>query len=289
MNMIKNFLNFSDLNYSEINDIFSSQQESKILEGKNIGLLFEKHSTRTRLSFSVGINKLGGNFIDIKFQELNISRNESFEDTFKAMDCYLDGLIYRTNDHQKLTQPTQYFKKPIINALSDLSHPCQILSDLFTLKEHFGSLNCQILWIGDMNNVCFSLVEAANIINEIDLIICSPTYISNSINWKIGSNIRIANDINDIDLKNVCCVMTDVFISMNDQDNEEKISQLKPYSVNSELMSKTASNSIFMHCLPAKVGFEVSSDVFHSDKSIVWQQAYNRMVAQKKLLQFLFQ
>ena len=287
--MIKNFLNFSDLNYSQINDILTSPQDNKILANKNIGLLFEKYSTRTRLSFSVGINKLGGNFIDVKFQELNISRNESFEDTFKAMDCYLDGLIYRTNDHQKLIQATQYFNKPIINALSDLSHPCQILSDLFTLKEHFGSLNCQILWMGDMNNVCFSLVEAANIINEIDLIICSPTYISNNINWNIGPNTTIVNSINDISLKNVCCVMTDVFISMNDQDNEEKTSHLKAYSVTSELMNKTASNSIFMHCLPAKVGLEVSDEVFRSDKSIVWRQAYNRMVAQKKLLQFIYQ
>ena len=287
--MIKNFFQISNLSKDCITLIFDTKVYSNVLAGKNIGLLFEKYSTRTRLSFSVGIHHMGGSCIDLRFSELNISRQESFEDTFRAFNCYLDGLIYRTTDHQKLVTAVQYFDKPIINALSDISHPCQILSDLFTLKEHFGSLNVHILWMGDMNNVTYSLVEAANLIDELSLTICTPEQISSQINWKMNSNIEVVSNLQSVDLGKINCVMTDVFISMNDQENDEKISLLKPYSVTSELMAKTASNSIFMHCLPARVGLEVSEEVFRGSKSIVWRQAYNRMVTQQKLLQFIYQ
>ena len=287
--MIKNLFNISDLSKKDINNILNTKVFDQKLIFKNFGFLFEKHSTRTRLSFSVGIHNMGGNCVDLRFSELNISREESFEDTFRAFNCYLDGLIYRTNDHQKLITASQYFDKPIINALSDVSHPCQILSDLLTLKEQFGSLDVHILWMGDMNNVTYSLVEASNLIEEISLTICTPEKISSSIKWKINSNIKVVSNLESVDLAQVNCVMTDVFISMNDEDSDEKISLLKPYSVNSELMEKTASDSIFMHCLPAKVGVEVREDVFRSSKSIVWRQAYNRMIAQQKLLQFIYQ
>ena len=286
---MKNFFNISDLTTENIFNILDSNDENKNLKNKNIGLLFEKYSTRTRLSFAVGISNLGGNSINIRFEDLNISREESFEDTFRAMGCYLDGLIYRTNDHQKLVKASKYFDKPIINALSNLSHPCQILSDLLTLKENFGSLDIHILWMGDMNNVTYSLVEAANFIDQMSLTICTPEQISSSINWKMNSNIKVVSNFDNIDLNQVNCVMTDVFISMNDENSNEKISLLKPYSVTSDLIAKTDPNSIFMHCLPAKVGFEVSEKVFRSSKSIVWRQAYNRMVAQQKLLQFIYQ
>ncbi len=289
MKMKKNFLNISDLSKDKIISILNNDKETKILKDKSIGLLFEKYSTRTRLSFTVGIASLGGNPINLRLEELNISRDESFEDTFRAMECYLDGLIYRTKDHQNLIQASRYFKKPIINALSDTSHPCQALSDLLTIKEHFGSFDIHILWMGDMNNVCFSLVEAVNLIQGLQLTICTPKSISDKLDWKLGSNISIFSELKNIDLLSVNCVMTDVFISMNDKENDKKKILLKPYNVDSELMSKTNSNSIFMHCLPAQIGHEVSEDVFRSSKSIVWKQAYNRMIAQKKLLQFIYQ
>ena len=282
-------INLSNLSKEQILKILDINLSSNVLINKNIGLIFEKNSTRTRLSFNVGINQLGGNPIDIRMEELNISREESFEDTFRAMNCYLDGLVYRSTSHERILLASKYFDKPIINALSDLSHPCQILSDLLTLKEIFGSLSCKILWMGDMNNVCFSLVEAANLIEEIDLTICTPSIISDKRNWTTHPNILIIQDLKDINLSEINCVMTDVFISMNDKDSKEKISLLRPYSVTSDLMSKTSANSIFMHCLPAKIGYEVSEDVFRSVKSVVWKQAYNRMIAQKKLLQFIYQ
>ena len=285
----KNFLNISDFSAKEILNILNLNPADKILKNKTLGMIFEKQSTRTRLSFSTAIFQMGGNPIDIRFQELNISREESFEDTFKAFNCYLDGLIYRTNNHQKLIDSSLFFKKPIINALSDISHPCQALADLLTIKEYFGTLKINILWMGDMNNVCFSLVEVANLIKDISLVICSPSSISSKKTWHLNSNIIITNSLDKIDLANINCVMTDVFLSMNDDHTEKKISILRPYVVNSDIMSKTNKDSIFMHCLPAKVGFEVSEEVFRGPKSIVWKQAYNRMVAQKKLLQFIYQ
>lgn len=283
-----NFFNISDLSTKEIIQIIDDKNSNKILTDKNIGLLFEKQSTRTRLSFIAGISNLGGNSIDLRYEDLNYSREETFEDTFSAMNCYLDGLIFRTNDHKKLIQASSYFKKPIINALSDESHPCQILSDLLTIKEKFNNLKIHILWMGDMNNVCFSLVEAVNSLHELQLTICTPLKISKNKEWKIGPNISITQTLEDIHLESVQCVMTDVFISMNDINNDEKIELLKPYCVTNDLMVKTASNSIFMHCLPAKVGYEVTEEVFSGPRSIIWKQAYNRMIAQKKLLHFIY-
>ena len=162
--MNENFFQISNLSKDDINAILRIEASPTKLAGKNMGLLFEKYSTRTRLSFSVGIHNMGGNCVDLRYSELNISRAESFEDTFRAFNCYLDGLIYRTTDHQKLITASQYFDKPIINALSDVSHPCQTLSDLLTLKEHFGSLDIHILWMGDMNNDNYSIEEAANLL-----------------------------------------------------------------------------------------------------------------------------
>ena len=287
--MNKSFLNITDLTEKDLRKVISPiRSKLKILNKKNIGLIFEKQSTRTRLSFHVAINSLGGNAIDIKFEELNISRSESFEDTFKAMNCYLDGLVYRTTNHKKLILASKYFKKPIINALSDKSHPCQAISDLFTLYENFKSLKLNILWMGDINNVCMSLTESVVLIKELNLTICTPLSISKKFKNKINKKINITNNLKELNLSNFDCVMTDVFISMNDRNDKIKAKLLKPYSVTSSLMNLTSKKTVFMHCLPAKIGSEVSEEVFRSKKSIVWQQAYNRLVAQKNLLQLLY-
>lgn len=285
--MVKNFFNISDLTKDQLLSLTSYSDDKKVLKDKNIGLIFEKNSTRTRLSFAVGIQNLGGNAIDIRFEDLNIARQETFEDTFKAFNCYLDGIIYRTDSHQKLTNASKYFQKPIINALSELSHPCQIISDLYTLKEKFKTLNIHILWIGDMNNVCFSLVEAVNILNEIKLTICTPKEIKEKKNWNLSSNVAIFEEISKVDLSTVQCVMTDVFLSMNDEEVHHKVSLLEGYKVTLEIMQATANNSVFMHCLPAKIGNEVSEEVINGPRSIVWKQAHNRLLAQKKLLQLI--
>ena len=169
--MINNFFDITDFKSLLEDIVFDNVQGSKLK--KKILALYEKPSTRTRLSFTSGINKLKGKAIDIRLEELNFSRKESFEDTFRAIGCYLDGLIYRTSSHNKLITASKFMNKPIINALSDKSHPCQILADLITLYETFKSLELEISWFGDINNVLFSLVEAVNILDTIKLNIFS--------------------------------------------------------------------------------------------------------------------
>ncbi len=273
---MKNLLNISDLNQNDFEKIlqFAEDLDSKIeqtLTNKNIGLIFEKNSTRTRLSFQVGINQLNGNFIDVRLEELNLNRFESYEDTFEVMSCYLDYLVFRTTDHKKLELAYKYFKKPIINALSDLSHPCQAISDIYTLKENFGTIdNLNIVWMGDMNNVLFSLLEVIGFTKntKIDVFTDEKIYSQNK------DYFSKAN-----------CIMTDVFTSMNDKEDKEKI--LSKFQVNDKIMSMTDEKSIFMHCLPAKIGSEVTEDVIKGKKSIVLTQAKNRLVAQKGILKWL--
>lgn len=290
----KNLLNISDLTRKDMDQILDyadklGETSSNDLKNKNIGLIFEKYSTRTRLSFQVGISQLNGNPIDIKFEELNLQRTESFEDTFKIFGCYLDAIIFRTTSHVRLIEASKAFQKPIINALSDLSHPCQIISDLFTLKNHFSTLNnITISWFGDINNVLYSFIEAAKIFPEISLNIFTDKKIhrENILNFPQSDNVKIYYDIIAEKIKNSDCIMTDVFTSMNDKSDEKEM-QLKKYQVNRKLMSLTKDSCIFMHCLPANIGSEVTDEVLKSSKSIVMKQAKNRLISQKGILKWL--
>ena len=290
---MKSLLNTSDLKKIDIIDIFNFADElkknnAKPLKNMNIGMIFEKYSTRTRLSFHTAINALGGDPIKIDFDEMNIKRIESFEDTFEILSCYIDMIVYRTDSHKKLEVASKYFKKPIINALSDFSHPCQAISDVYTLKEHFGFLdNISISWFGDMNNVLYSLCETINIIGNIKLNIFTNESIHNEKkNIFNFNNLNFFYDINDEVISTTDCFMTDVYTSMNDTDNSKELT-LKKFQVNSDLINKGKKDSIFMHCLPANINLEVTQDVIKSKKSIVKKQAYNRYVAQKGILKWL--
>ena len=291
---MKKLLNISDITQKDFFDIISYSEElltknENFLINKNIGLIFEKNSTRTRLSFQVGINQLQGNYIDINLENLNLNRFETFEDTFEMMGCYLDAIVFRTTDHMKLELAKKYFKKPIINGLSDISHPCQAVSDIFTLQEHFKrSNNLKIAWLGDMNNVLFSLAEAVEYLDDvcIDIFTDEKIYLEKKEIFEKFKKISINFEINNDLLKNCDCVMTDVFLSMNDNDSDKE-SLLKRFQVNSEVMSKTKDEAVFMHCLPAKINFEVSEDVIKGPKSIVVKQAENRLHAQKGILKWL--
>ena len=290
---MKNLLNISDLSKDDFDSILSFANSIKpniedCLKNKNIGLIFEKNSTRTRLSFQVGINQLHGKYIDIKLDELNLQRVESFEDTFEIMSCYLDALVFRTSNHQKLVLASKFFKKPIINALSDISHPCQAISDIFTLKEHFQKDDgFKIVWCGDLNNVLFSLLESMKFLksSKIDIFTDRKIYENNHHNFSKEENISYHFELNDKILDSADCVMTDVFNSMNDKEDKESL--LKKFMVNQELMKKTPDSAVFMHCLPAKIGSEVSNDVIKGSKSIVLKQAKNRMVAQRGIMKWL--
>ena len=290
---MKNLLNISDLSKDHFNSILSFASSIKpntenCLKNKNIGLIFEKNSTRTRLSFQVGINQLQGKYIDIKLEELNLQRVESFEDTFEIMSCYLDALVFRTTNHEKLKLASKYFKKPIINALSDISHPCQAISDIYTLKEHFQKEDgFNIVWCGDLNNVLFSLLESMKYLtsSKIDIFTDKKIYEKNYENFLNLDNISYHFEIDDKILGSADCIMTDVFNSMNDKDDKEAL--LKRFMVDQELMNKASDTAVFMHCLPAKIGSEVSNDVIKGSKSIVLKQAKNRMVAQRGIMKWL--
>ncbi len=290
---MKKLLNISDLNQTDFNSIMEFSQElnkkdEKILSNKNIGLIFEKQSTRTRLSFQVGINQLDGNYIDIRFNELNLDRFESYEDTFEIMSCYLDFLVFRTNDHKKLELAYKYFKKPIINALSDQSHPCQAISDIYTLKEKFGTINdLNIVWMGDINNVLFSLLEVINFTKntKVDVFTNEKIFLQNKDKIISKENINFHFDIKDKIISNASCIMTDVFTSMNDKEDKEKL--LIKFQVNNKIMSMTNEETVFMHCLPAKIGSEVTEEVIRGKKSIVFTQATNRLISQKGILKWL--
>ena len=290
---MKKLLNISDINKNDFFEIIHNAQKlaksyEGCLNGKQIGLIFEKNSTRTRLSFQVGINQLGGNAVDIKFEELNLNRFETFEDTFEIMSCYLDCIVFRTTNHSKLELALKYFKKPIINALSDISHPCQAISDLYTLNEHFGRMgDLNIVWIGDLNNVLFSLVEVCDFLDDvtIDVITDKRLYEANKETYSKFNKINFYFDLIDDVLNKADCIMTDVFTSMNDKDDKEKI--LNRFQVNSSVMAKTKDSAVFMHCLPAKINSEVTSDVIKGKKSIVVKQAENRLHSQRGILKWL--
>jgi len=290
---MKNLLNISDLNQNDFDSILQfaddlNNQTDQTLTNKNIGLIFEKNSTRTRLSFQVGINQLDGNYIDVRFEELNLNRFESYEDTFEVMSCYLDYIVFRSNDHKKLELAHKFFKKPIINALSNLSHPCQAISDIYTLKENFGSINnLNIVWMGDMNNVLFSLLEVVSFTKntKVDVFTNEQIYSQNKDNFNLSKNINFHFNINKEIIAEANCIMTDVFTSMNDKEDKENL--LSKFQVNDNIMSLTNNKSVFMHCLPAKVGSEVTEDVIKGEKSIVLAQARNRLVAQKGILKWL--
>ena len=293
INIMKNLINISDLNKNDFNSILNFANTIKpyaedFLKNKNIGLIFEKNSTRTRLSFQVGINQLHGKYIDIKLEELNLQRVESFEDTFEIMSCYLDAIIFRTTNHRKLELASKYFKKPIINALSDISHPCQAISDIYTLKEHFKKEDgFKIVWCGDLNNILFSLIESLNFFDstKIDVFTDKEIFASKKKIFLQSDKVSYHFEFKDQILGSADCVMTDVFNSMNDKDDKETI--LKKFMVNQELMNKTPESAVFMHCLPAKIGSEVSEEVLKGSKSIVLKQAKNRMIAQRGILKWL--
>ena len=290
---MKNLLNVSDLNQDDFHSIMQfaddlNNQTQQILTNKNIGLIFEKNSTRTRLSFQAGINQLDGNYIDVRFDELNLNRFESYEDTFEVMSCYLDYLVFRTTDHKKLELAYKFFKKPIINALSDLSHPCQAISDIYTLKENFGTINnLNIVWMGDMNNVLFSLLGVISFTKntKVDVFTDEQIFLRNKENFNLHKNINYHFNINDEIIAEANCIMTDVFTSMNDKEGKENL--LSKFQVNDKIMSLTNEKAVFMHCLPAKIGSEVTDDVLRGKKSIVLSQARNRLVAQKGILKWL--
>jgi len=300
--MKKDFLTLKDYSKEEIEYLLDlsgkikkdKNSYSKVLEGKNIAMLFDKHSTRTRLSFEAGINQLGGNSIYLDSKNLQISRGETYQDTAKIFSRYLDGVIIRTYSQEILDIFAKYGTIPVINGLTDIYHPCQILADMLTLKE-LGLLNkdLKFIYIGDSNNVTNSLIIGFSKLG-IDITIgCPEKYsppeeiIEYARNQKEGSKLNLVHDpvkaVSGADI-----VYTDVWLSMGDEINKQKLTDLKSYQVNYKLLKYAKEEVKVMHCLPAHRGQEITSEVLDGKNSIVLQQAENRLHAQKALLVYLY-
>src|SRR5512134_3675660 len=257
-----------------------------LLQGKTLGLLFEKPSTRTRVSFEAGMNQLGGHALVLPMGDIQLSRGESVADTARVLSRYLDAIVIRTYDHSIVEEWAREATIPVINGLTDLSHPCQALSDLLTIKEKKGRLKgIKIAYIGDGNNVANSLIEAAAKMGMRIALGCPAGYqpdqhvidLARLEAEKTGAVIELGHDPS-IAAKEADVIYTDVWISMGrEREQARRLKVLAPYQVNSRLLSRAKPDAIVMHCLPAHRGEEISADVLDGPQSVIIDQAENRL------------
>jgi len=300
--MKKDLLSVRDLTKIEINNILklssimkhSRKEWTKYpLKGKTIGMIFSKSSTRTRVSFEVGITELGGKALFLTQNDLQLGRGETIEDTAKVLSRYLHGAIIRTYAHSDVVNFAAAFEHPVINALTDSFHPCQILTDIFTIHEISKTTkNVKIAFIGDCaSNMANSMILASEMAG-MSLTLASPddykpnqTLMSNAL--KAGTNISWTKNIEDA-VENADYIYTDVWVSMGlEEEKNKRLKDFKPYQINSSLLSKAPSNVKVMHCLPAHRGEEITSEVIDSKSSVVFDQAENRLHVQKAILTML--
>ena len=298
--MKKDFISIADFSREEIEELLDlssfvkkniGKKEYTPLQGKILGMLFEKTSTRTRLSFEAGMKRLGGDAIFLFSQHTQLSKGESWADTARVLSRYVDAIMIRTFEHKKILELAKYATVPVINGLSDLLHPCQILGDIFTIKEHFKTLDVKISYIGDGNNIANSWLLGAAVMG-LNLHIATPLDFSPSgfvvqkslqIAKKTKAKITLTDDPKQA-VKDAQVVYTDVWTSMGREETPLRNEMFKPYQVNNELLSHASRDFIFMHCLPAHRGKEVTDEVIDSKHSIVWRQAENRTYVQAAIL-----
>ncbi len=300
--ILSNFLSISDISSKQLSQIlelskkFKENKISSYYKNKVLGLIFDKSSTRTRVSFQVAMSRLGGTTIDLNPSTTQIGRGESIKDTARVLSRYCDVLAIRTFKHKDLEDYAKWSTKPVINALTDLEHPCQAIADFLTIKEEFGSLEDLILtYVGDGNNVANSLILIAALMGVKIRIACPKGYEPNQSliekAIKINGNdkfLTISNDPYSAALgANV--LYTDVWASMGEENKkEEKEKDFKDFSINEDLVSRAHQNVIILHCLPAYKGKEITEEVFESDKSRIFDQAENRLHVQQALLANIF-
>jgi len=299
---MKNFINLADIDKKELRKIIDHaklQKEKKAninndapLKGKTLIMIFEKPSTRTRLSFELAMKKLGGDVLVLNPQESHYgSGDESIHDTAKILSQYGDVVMMRTSKHEHFLKFSKHLDIPIINGLTNLSHPVQIMATVMTYEELKGSIaNKKIAWLGDGNNVVYSLIEAA-VQFDFQLAIACPKKLEPNkkiVKWAKDkkANILITKDPKEA-AEDASAVITDKWISMGDGVNKKKKKKLlKPYQVNEKIMKLAKSDAIFMHCLPANRNEEVTDNVMDGEQSAVWLEALNRMHVQKSIIQF---
>jgi ornithine carbamoyltransferase len=295
----RHYLSLLDLSRAELEQVFTRAAELKslratrtaheTLRGRVLGMVFEKSSTRTRVSFEAGMAQLGGYAIFLSPRDSQLGRGEPVEDTARVVSRMVDAVAIRTYDHGLLGRFAECSRVPVINALSDLYHPCQVLADVFTYQEHRGSIEGRVVaWVGDGNNVCHSFINAAHRF-EFNLRIATPAgYEPDADVLAVaGNRVSVGSDplaaVRGADL-----VVTDVWASMG-QEQEQRARQqaFSAYQVNDELLREADTQALLMHCLPAHRGEEVSSEALEGERSVVWDEAENRLHVQKALLEFL--
>ena len=294
MKKIKHFLELNQIDAKELRGIIDLSKSYKqgitsgqdTLKGKTLGLIFEKPSTRTRVSFEIAMYQLGGNVSILEHDKTHLGRGETISDTAKVLSRYIDVIVYRTSSAEKLYELAKHSSVPVINGLNDETHPCQLIADIMTFEEKISIItNKVVTWCGDFNNVCRTWVQASSIFNFELHLACPKQLISKNDMDKIGKlkNVKIFDSALD-GCKNTDCIMTDTWFSMGQKVSERKRRLLKPFQVNKKLISVSKKNSIFMHCLPAHRGEEIDKNILEHPNSVIWDEAENRLHTQKAIL-----
>lgn len=268
----------------------SATEADRPLTGKMLAMIFEKPSTRTRVSFDVGMRQLGGETLFLSGAEMQLGRAETIADTAKVLSRYVDLIMIRTLDHDRMLELAEHATVPVINALTDDTHPCQIMADILTFEEHRGPIKGKTLaWTGDGNNVLHSLIEGAAQFGY-RMQIATPEGSepdARFVEWarKQGAEIDVSADP-DRAVKGADCVITDTWVSMNQEHKARGHNVFLPFQVNEELMAKANPDALFMHCLPAHRGEEVTNEVMDGPQSVVFDEAENRLHAQKAVMRW---
>jgi ornithine carbamoyltransferase len=297
---VRHFLDLTDFSGDELRRVLDASAAIKArrrkgelaaerpLAGKVLGMVFDKPSTRTRVSFDVGMRELGGETIMLTGTEMQLGRGETIADTARVLSRYVDAIMIRILDHAMLTELARHATVPVINGLTKQSHPCQIMADVLTFEEHRGPIKGRtIAWSGDANNVLASWVHAASRL-DFSLRVASPPELSPrpellALAEREGADVTVTTDVFEA-VSGAHAVVTDCWVSMGDEEEGRRHNLLMPYQVTSKVMAAAHDDAIFMHCLPAHRGEEVSEDVIDGPQSVVFDEAENRLHAQKGIL-----
>jgi ornithine carbamoyltransferase len=283
-------------NILEVAEKFKKGQgPEKPLNGKALAMVFEKASTRTRISFEVGMYQLGGHPLYLSASDLQLGRGEIIPDTARAMSRYVDGIMIRAREHQDVLEFARDADIPVINGLTNLEHPCQAFTDIFSVQERKNTLDLQMTFMGDGNNVCNSLLLATAMVGMNFTVACPEGYEpdqhilkeAQKIAQKSGSVINVTSDVNEA-VNGADVIYTDVWVSMGDEKEEaQRIIDMQDYQVNQDILGKANKDAMVLHCLPAIRGQEITEEVLNGPQSAVWDQAENRLHVQKAILYLL--
>jgi ornithine carbamoyltransferase len=301
---VRHFINLIDIPKDDLRGMIETSRAIKAkrksggtaerpLAGRTLAMIFERPSTRTRVSFELAMRQLGGDAIMLTADEMQLGRGETIADTARVLSRYVDAIMIRALDHDAVAELAEHASIPVINGLTRRSHPCQVLADVMTFEEHRGQIRGKtVAWSGDANNVLASWMHAAERF-EFCLRVATPPELKPKkwlVDWakSVDADVTIGTDP-EAAVKDADCVVTDTWVSMGDKDGQRRHNLLKRYQVNAQLMAKAKPEAVFMHCLPAHRGEEVTDEVIDGPQSVVFDEAENRLHAQKGILAWCFQ